>query len=231
MTPPIYFPGGPVSTMTHDQLVLIQSDDHGNPVPYWTGLYHFVRFSSNPAAHAVNQVLAGGRYPNADCAPADVLSRLLDDGRSMSMRQLEALCGTSSQATTVAGLVDGLHALGYRAHAESTTPPAPSRLMNPAWGGFVSAAACGPYLAAWASVTVIIDTPGSWEQPAPPEDTMAVLTQQQADTLLANVQAVFNQTTAINTMADRVLALYDQITVINSMADRVLAIEQKLGIP
>lgn len=178
--------------------MLINSDAHGNPVSAWTGLFHFPRFSSNPAMHAVNQTLAGGAHPQDDCAPACVLSRLLDDGRSLPMRQLEHLCGTNGSGTLIQrdpatgrpGLLDGLLALGYKAHVESMTRPTPSRLMNPAWGGFVSQAACGPYLAAWADVSVIIDTPGTWEQPPPqptPEESEDMITVTRADGITRDI--------------------------------------------
>ena len=93
------------------------------------------------------------------------------------MRSLEQLCGTAGKRhLDRAGLMRGLEALGYAVRLVFA-PPSPAWVMNSAWGGLISPAACGPYIAASTDQTIIIDTPGAWEQPSPAgdDDMTAVL--------------------------------------------------------
>jgi hypothetical protein len=150
-----------------DAILLIHSTDAGVPAGPGSGFLHWVRRSDGAHMSPVNQMKAGGKDPQGDCAPTDLLSRLLDDGRRYPMPVLEALCGTANGITTVEGLMAGLRRFGYTCHWDRG-PASVGWIMNPAWGGLISPTQCGPYITAFTGQSVIIDTPGAWESPPPP---------------------------------------------------------------
>ena len=154
-----------------DQFLLICSTNAGTPANASFPFRHWVRRSDNAHMNPVAQMSAGGAVPQDDCAPADVLSRSRDDGRNPPMRTLERLCGTGGRGTSEQNLRSGLLSLGYQARVSYTSPATIGWLMNPAWGGLISPALNGPYLAAFTGTSVIIDTPGAWETAAPPVPT------------------------------------------------------------
>lgn len=147
--------------MSSDCILLIHSDSHGNPTPSG-GNFHFVRRSDNPAMHVVNQMTAGGQYPGDDCGPADLLSRLYDDGRSASMHALEKACNTQGYGTSTADLLLGLWGYGYAADRVLGDPPR-GWIHNPAWGGLIGPSGFDGYMAASAHEYIVIHTPGAWE--------------------------------------------------------------------
>jgi hypothetical protein len=146
---------------------LIHSTSAGTPANAAFQYLHWVRRSDNPHMSDVAQMAAGGAVPQDDCAPAVVLSRQRDDGRNPSMRTLERLCGTGGRGTSEVNLRNAYLALGYQAHISYTSPAVIGWIENTAWGGKVSPAQNGPYLAAFTGTSVIIDTPGGWETSAP----------------------------------------------------------------
>jgi hypothetical protein len=148
-----------------DCVWLIHSDAHGNPnVSGPDG--HFVRVSSNPHMHALNQMHAGGNHPDADCAETCLRSALEDRGRDASTVTLEHESGMTGQVTTLPGLVaaasdQGLQPMLLRGD------PAPNWIMNPAWGGLLDPSHFAQYMAASQHWMVVLQAWEPWQQPAP----------------------------------------------------------------
>jgi hypothetical protein len=166
-----------------DAISLMHSTDAGLPAGHGSSFFHFLRSSDNPHMSLVNQMTAGGKDPQGDCAPSAVLSRLLDDGRRYPMQVLEAFCGTANGITTWEGLMACLRRFGYTCHYVVAAMP-PRWLMNSAFGGLISPAQAGPYITAFTGQSVIIDSPGAWETTPPPPAPPAPV--QEEDMLIVN---------------------------------------------
>jgi hypothetical protein len=137
---------------------LLHSDPHGNP---WTAgrNYHLVRMSDAPMT-VIAQLHDGGNYPNMDCAVADTISLLYDLLHiSVGGLTIEGDEHTGPNGTGLQGIVDGLALFGIGAEIVNGTPPAGLAVMNPAWGGIISAATAAPYYAASTGNYVLIHEP------------------------------------------------------------------------
>jgi hypothetical protein len=168
-----------------DGIQLIHSDGYGNP----GGTHlHWVRVTSNPSPHPVNQLTDGGQWVHSDCGEACIESTLRDRGITASVPTIEHDAGATSQGTSSAGLVRALADLRVSATFHTGTL-GPGYVMNPLGGRVIAPSGYAAYKAASANQFVAITTPEPWDNV-----DMSLLSEQQTDQLW---HAVFGPT-AVN---------------------------------
>lgn len=160
-------------------LLAIWSDRSGNP---WTRgprdrIGHVVRVGSEQM-HLVDEFTSGGPLAHVACAPACILSRLMDDGVATSMAKIEQAAGTGPQGTLFPGIESCLTQYGVANHFQGSNPPS-GWIMNPAGGRLVPPSEFPAYLAASQGGCIVMDDPIVVPKPHPlptPEEHMRLMT-------------------------------------------------------